>query len=167
MLVGMASPGQITQNSKFAKSVQYLKKEVRNNGFFAQMSITVGYKSILKCFDWCSEACPKYPGELAISFWHHKKEVRSEVMDLPALAGSSTTPTIYCASNVLPPLILFLSQYGIHTRSFLHLIICLCNISLSCFHITIGPCELACFWTIWPGIISPMHNDFSLHDKYH
>ena len=69
-------------------------------------------------------------------------------MDLPTLAGSSTTPTIYCASNVLPPLILFLSQYGIHTRSFLHLIICLCNISLSCFHITIGPCELACFWTI-------------------
>ena len=30
ILVGMVRPVQITQNNKFAKSLQYLKKEVRN-----------------------------------------------------------------------------------------------------------------------------------------
>ena len=40
-----------------------------------------------------------------------------------ALAGSSTTFTIYYTFNVLPsPLTVFLSQYGIHTKPFLHLI---------------------------------------------
>ena len=36
-------------------------------------------------------------------------------MDLTAQAGSNTTQTICYTSNVLPPLNLFLSQYGIHT----------------------------------------------------
>ena len=71
-----------------------------------------------------------------------RKKVRNEVRDLTALAFSNTTFTIYYTYNVLPPLTLFLSQYGIHTKPFLHLISCLC-ISLL-FQITLGPNKLAC-----------------------
>ena len=44
----MARPAQITQNNKFAKSLQYLKKEVRDEvEFFVKMSIIVIYKVLL------------------------------------------------------------------------------------------------------------------------
>ena len=47
IFVGMAMPVQITQNN-FVKSLQYLKKKVRDKvGFFLQMSFTVLYKLIL------------------------------------------------------------------------------------------------------------------------
>ena len=65
--------------------------------------------------------------------------------DLTALAGSDTTLTIYYTFNILPPLTCFFSQYGIHTKPLLHLINCLCNISLLLFEVTVGPCKLACF----------------------
>ena len=54
-----------------------------------------------------------------------------EVKDLTALTGSNTALTIWYISNVLPPLTLFFSQWGIHTKLFLHLIIWLSNISWS------------------------------------
>ena len=41
---------------------------------------------------------------------------------------SNIALTIYNTPNVLPPLILSLSQYGIHTKPFIHLINCLCNL---------------------------------------
>ena len=48
ILVGMARPPQIIQKNNFAKSLQYLKKEVTDKvDFFAQLSITVIYKLIL------------------------------------------------------------------------------------------------------------------------
>ena len=42
-------------------------------------------------------------------------EVRNEVRELTALAVSNTYLTIYNTADVLASLILFLSQYGIHT----------------------------------------------------
>ena len=74
-------------------------------------------------FDGFGQACPKYPGKFAISLWHLKKEVRNEVRDLTVLAGSNTF-TICYTSNILPPLTHFLSQYGVHKKPFLYLIIC-------------------------------------------
>ena len=47
------------------------------------------------------QACPKYPGQFAMSLLHHKKEVSNDVRDLTALAGSNTTLTIY-TSHFLP-----------------------------------------------------------------
>ena len=69
----------------------------------------------------------------------------NEVRDLTELAGSNTTFTIYYTSNVLLPLAFFLSQYGVHVKLFLHLINCLCNISLLLlFEVTVvGPCKLS------------------------
>ena len=43
-MVGMASSAQIAQNNKFSKSLQYLKKQLRDE---MQMSITDLYKLIL------------------------------------------------------------------------------------------------------------------------
>ena len=67
---------------------------------------------------------------IVISLWHLKKEVKNEVRNLTALPASNTALTIYYVSRVFPPLTLSLTQYGIHTKPFLHLISCLCNISL-------------------------------------
>ena len=80
-------------------------------------------------FDGFSQAWPNYPGKFAISLWYLKKEVKNEIRDLTSLTASSTTVTIYYKSNVLQPLTFLLSQYGINTKPFLHLINCLCNIS--------------------------------------
>lgn len=72
-------------------------------------------------------------------------KVRNEIRNLTELAGSITTLTIYWISSVLPPQNLFLSQYGIHFKPFLHLINRWCNISLLVFfQVMIGPCNLAC-----------------------
>ena len=92
-------------------------------------------------FDGLDLACPNYPVEFAISLWHLKKEVINKVRDSTARAVSNTTLTIYYTSNVLPPLTLFLSQYGIHTKPF-RLINGLCNISSLVFEVTVGPCKL-------------------------
>ena len=54
-------------------------------------------------FDGFGQACPNYPDKFVIYLRHLKKEVRNEVWDLTALAGSNTTFTIYYKSNVLPP----------------------------------------------------------------
>ena len=70
-------------------------------------------------FDGFGQACPNYPDKFTVSLWHLEKEVRDEVRDLTALAGSNTTLTIYYTSNVLPPLTIFFTQYGIHTKPFL------------------------------------------------
>ena len=47
ILVCMVRPAQITQINKFAKSLQYLKIEVRNEVDFFTMRNTVFYKLIL------------------------------------------------------------------------------------------------------------------------
>ena len=83
-------------------------------------------------FDGVGHAYPKFLCKFVMSLRHLKKEVRNKVRDLTALAGSNTTLTIYYTSNVPPPLNLFLSQYGIHTKPFLHLINCL-YIHCHCF----------------------------------
>ena len=74
-------------------------------------------------FDVFDPVCLKWLGKFAISLWHLKKEVRNEVRDLTVLAGSNTF-TICYTSNILLPLTHFLSQYGIHKKPFLYLIIC-------------------------------------------
>ena len=43
--------------------------------------------------------------------------------ELTALDGSNTELTICYTSNILPPFTLFFSQYEIHTKFFLHLIV--------------------------------------------
>ena len=90
------------------------------------------------------QAYPNYPGKFATFLWHLNEGVRNEVSDLTALAGSNPTLAIYYTSNVLPPLTLFLSQYGIHTKPCLHLINCLCNKSSLLFQVTLASCKLAC-----------------------
>ena len=109
--------------------------------------VHIVHESLLKVdsiiFDGFGQACPNYPDKFGISLLHPKKEVRNEVRDLTALAGSNTTRTIYYTSNVLPSLSLFLSQYGIHAKPFLHLINCMCNICSLLFQVTVGPCNLA------------------------
>ena len=67
-------------------------------------------------FDGFGQACPNYPCEFAISLRNRKKEARNEIRDLTALVGSNITLIIYYIFNVHPPLTLFLSQYGIHTK---------------------------------------------------
>ena len=53
ILAGMTRPVQITKNSKFAKSLQYLKIEVRDEHQIFQYTDTI-------LFDGCGQACLKY-----------------------------------------------------------------------------------------------------------
>ena len=127
-------------------SLQYLKKKL---SYEVDLLHADKHESLLQVdsiiFDGFGQACPKYLGKFAISLWHLKIEFRNEVRDLTALAGSYTTLTIYYTFKALPPLTLFLSQYGIHTKPFLHLINCLCNISLLfLFQVTVGLYKLVC-----------------------
>ena len=97
-------------------SLQYLKKEL---SYEVDVFHADKHESLLQVdtiiLDEVGQACLKYPGKFAMSLRHLKKELRNRVMDLTAQAGSNTTQTICYTSNVLPPLNLFLSQYGIHT----------------------------------------------------
>lgn len=95
-------------------------------------------------FDSFGQTRPIYPSKFAISLWHIKNDVR----DLTALAGLNTFLTIYYTFSAVPPLILFVSQYGIHNKTFLHFINCFCNISSLLLQVTLGPCKLACFLRI-------------------
>ena len=107
-------------------SLQCTKKEM---SYEVDVLYADKHKSLLQGdnnFDRFGQACRKYLSKFAISLWH-KKEARNEVRDLTALADSDLTLTIYYTSNVLWPLTLFLSQYGIHTKPILHLIDWLCN----------------------------------------
>ena len=45
-----------------------------------------------------------------------------------------------------PTISLFFSQYGIHTKPFLRLFNCLCNIRSLLFQVTVGPRKLTCFF---------------------
>ena len=56
--------------------------------------------------------------------------------------SSNTALTIYY-TNVLPPLTLYLPQYGVYTKSFLHLIVCVTS-PLLLFQVIVDPCSLAC-----------------------
>ena len=113
-------------------SLQYFKNEwsfeVKCFCMLSKQESLLQVDSII--FDRFGQACPNYSSKFVISFSHLKNEVRNKVRDLTPLAGSNITLTIYYTSNVLPPLTLFLSQYQIYTNLFLHLINCLCNISL-------------------------------------
>ena len=129
-------------------SLQFLKNELV---YEVDVSHPDKYESLLQVdsiiFTGFGQACPNYPGKFAIYLLYFKEEVWDEVRDLTALAGSNTTLTIYYTSNVLPPFTLFLSQFRIHTKLFLHLIICLCNISLLLlFQVTVGPCKFVCLF---------------------
>ena len=60
ILVGMARLAQITQNNKFVKSLQYLKKEVRDE---ADFSCNEYYSFLLIdtiIFGGCGQVCLKY-----------------------------------------------------------------------------------------------------------
>ena len=56
----MASPGQDAQNNKFAKSLQYLKKEVRDKVDFCRDKLQSIQKVGTVISDGCSQACLKY-----------------------------------------------------------------------------------------------------------
>ena len=105
------------------------KNWVRKLMFCMLINMKVFYK-LIELFDGFYQACPKHIVKFAMYLWHLKNEIRNEVWNLTALAGSSTTLAIYYTCNVLPSLTLFISQYGIHAKPFLYLINCLCNRSL-------------------------------------
>ena len=56
----MASPAQSTQNNKFAKSLQYLKKEVRDKVDLCRDKLQSIHKVYTVISDGCSQACLKY-----------------------------------------------------------------------------------------------------------
>ena len=94
-------------------------------------------------FDRFGKACPNYSGKFAMFLLYFKKEDVNEVKDLE-LAGSNTALTIYFTSNILPPLALFFSHFGIHTKPFLHLITFLCKINSLLFQVRLVPVKLVC-----------------------
>ena len=106
-------------------------------------STLINMKNLLQVdsitFDRFGKACPNYSGKF---LWYFKKEDVNEVKDLE-LAGSNTALTIYFTSNILPPLTLFFSHSGIHTKPFLHLITFLCKIN-SLFQVRLVPVKLVC-----------------------
>ena len=113
-LMGMARHSQSSQSDKCAVFLQYHNKKLR---YEVDLQHDDKHEVLLKIdsiiFDGFCQACPEYPGKFVLSLLHLKKEVRNEVKDLTALAGSNATLTMYYTSNFLPPLNLFLSQYGI------------------------------------------------------
>ena len=118
-LIGMVRHVKSTQNNKYAVSLQYLKKEL---SYKVDALPADKHGSLLQgdtiIFDGVGQLSPKYPGKFVMFFCHLKKEVRNEVRDLTALAGSTTTLTIYYTFNVLTTSNLFLSQYEMHTEPF-------------------------------------------------
>ena len=130
-------------------SLHYLKKELSCG---VDVLHAEKHENLLQVDSIIFDVCPGIPkisSKFAISFWHLKKEVRNEVRDLNAQAGSNTALTIFYKSNVLPPRTVFLSQYGSHTKPFLPVINCLCNINLLLlFQVTVVPCKLACLDSI-------------------
>ena len=60
ILVSMASLTQSTQNNTFAKSLQYLKKEVKDKVDFCRDKLQSIQKVGTVISDGCSQACLKY-----------------------------------------------------------------------------------------------------------
>ena len=59
-LVNMASVAQSTRNNKFAKSLQYLEKEVRDKVDFCRDKFQSIQEVGTAMSDGCSQACRKY-----------------------------------------------------------------------------------------------------------
>ena len=67
ILMGIARPGQISENNKFAKAFQYLKKELSYDVDVSTHMINL--LQIDNIFsDGFSHACPSYPDKSTISF---------------------------------------------------------------------------------------------------
>ena len=60
ILVNMAGLAQSTRNNKFGKSLQYLKKEVRDKVDFCRDKLQSIQKVGTVISDGCSQACLKY-----------------------------------------------------------------------------------------------------------
>ena len=60
ILVSMASLAQSTRNNKFAKSLQYFEKEVRDKVDFCRDKLQSIQKVGTVISDGCSQACLKY-----------------------------------------------------------------------------------------------------------
>ena len=58
--MSVATLAQATQNNKFAKSLQYLKKEVRDKVDFCRDKLQSIQKVGTVISDGCSQACLKY-----------------------------------------------------------------------------------------------------------
>ena len=90
-------------------SLRYCKKELSYEVYVLHAD---KHESLLQVdsiiFDGFGQAYPNYLGKFAISLWHLKKEVRSEVRDLTALAGLNIALAIYYTSSVFPLLTLSL-----------------------------------------------------------
>ena len=58
---GQAMPAQITQSNKFAKTLQYLKKEVRDEvNFYCNQHHIFFFFNDTTLFDVCGQICQKY-----------------------------------------------------------------------------------------------------------
>ena len=138
----MARRGQRIQNNKFAMSMQYLKKEL---SYEVDVSHVRKHESLLQVdsiifYGFGQHAqIPNYPGKSAISFWLLKKEVVNEARDLWFKYYSYNLLYLQCS----PTIQIFLSQYGIHNKPFLHLINCLCIITTLLFEVMVGSWKLA------------------------
>lgn len=110
------------------------------------------HESILKVdsiiFNGFGRVCPKCPRKITIFLWYLRKEIRNKVKDLTfASAGLNSNLTIYYKS--LTEIHFLCSAIWSPSQAFLQLINCLISISLLfLFHITVGPCKLACLFMI-------------------
>ena len=98
------------QKQQDVVSLKYLKKQLRNEIDVFHADKHENFSQVASMiFVGFGQTCLNYPGKIAKSLLHLKKEDRSEVRDLTVLAGSNNTLTIYYTSNVPPPLALLLS----------------------------------------------------------
>ena len=110
---------------------------------FACLQTWKSFKNWYYYFRWIWPVMGKFAMPLCYGILRKKPGIK-----LGAISNtvSNIALTIYNTPNVLPPLILSLSQYGIHTKPFLHLINCLFNLrSLVLFQVTIDQLKLAYF----------------------
>ena len=67
ILMGIARPGQISENNKFAKALQYLKKELSYEVDVSTHMINLLQIDNIISYGF-SQACPSYPDKSTISF---------------------------------------------------------------------------------------------------
>ena len=120
-------------------SLQYLKKRVIKLMFCMLINMKLFYKLILLFLMGVVRHAQNTQASLHSLCDILRKKLGMKLRDLNALTCSNTTPMLYYTSNVLSPLNLMLSQYGIHTKPFLYLINCLLF-----FQVTLGSYKLVC-----------------------
>ena len=129
----------ISRNNMYTISLQYVKKRVIKLMFCMLINMKVFYKLILLFLMGVVRHAQNTQASLHSLCDILGKKLGMKLRDLNVLTCSNTTPMLYYTSNVLSPLNLMLSQYGIHTKPFLYLINCLLF-----FPVMLGSHKLVC-----------------------